>query len=90
MNENPSGARIARYLDDSVADLEPRVRALLQSTFLAHEAAERVHAIGVTLVRLVLTRRRLLEWETAAASADWGVQQMKIASSTLSNSRDGC
>ena len=29
-----------------------------------------VHAITVTLVRLAITRHRLLEWETAAASAD--------------------
>lgn len=31
MNENPSGARIARYLDDSVADLEPRVVRRLEA-----------------------------------------------------------
>ena len=31
-----------------------------------------LHAIGVTLVRLGVTRRRLLEWETAAASAARG------------------
>src|SRR5690606_35885170 len=29
----------------------------------------RTHAIGLTLVRLAVTRRRLLEWETAAATA---------------------
>ena len=28
-----------------------------------------VHAIGVTLVRLAITRRRLLEWETAESVA---------------------
>jgi len=28
-----------------------------------------VHAIALTLVRLVITQRRLLEWETAAAQA---------------------
>ena len=27
------------------------------------------HAIALTLVRLVITQRRLLEWETAAAAA---------------------
>ncbi|HEX6202945.1 MAG TPA: glucoamylase family protein, partial [Thermoanaerobaculia bacterium] len=43
-------------------------RAGLQLVFLANEAWQMVHAIAVTLVRLV-TRRRLLEWETAAASA---------------------
>ncbi len=44
----------------------------LQLTFLASVAWERVHAIGVTLVRLAATKRRLLEWETAAASAERG------------------
>ncbi len=44
----------------------------LQLTFLASEAWERLHAIGLTLVRLTATQRRLLEWETAAASAERG------------------
>ena len=44
----------------------------LQLTFLASQAWERVHAIGLTLVRLAATQRRLLEWETAAASAARG------------------
>ena len=41
----------------------------LQLTFLANQACEMAHAIGLTLVRLASTQRRLLEWETAAASA---------------------
>ena len=36
---------------------------------MAHEASDRVHAIGITLIRLVITHRRLLEWETSAANA---------------------
>ncbi len=44
-------------------------QTLLQITFLAYHAYEMVHAIALTLVRLVLTQRRLLEWETAAAAA---------------------
>ena len=44
----------------------------LHLTFLASQAWERVHAIGLTLVRLAATQRRLLEWETAAASAERG------------------
>jgi cellobiose phosphorylase len=44
-------------------------RAALQLTFLAYQAAEMLHAIGLTLVRLAVTQRRLLEWETAAAAA---------------------
>ena len=44
-------------------------RAVLRVTFLAYHAAEMVHAILLTLARLVLTQRRMLEWETAAAVA---------------------
>ncbi len=47
-------------------------QAVLQLTFLASQAWERVHAIGLTLVRLGATQRRMLEWETAAASAERG------------------
>ena len=41
----------------------------LQLTFMAYHAVEMLHAIGLTLVRLAVTQRRLLEWETAAAAA---------------------
>jgi len=41
----------------------------LQLAFLASQAYSMVHAVLVTLVRVGVTRRRLLEWETAAASA---------------------
>jgi cyclic beta-1,2-glucan synthetase len=44
-------------------------RAALQLMFLAYHASEMLHAIGLTLVRLAVTQRRLLEWETAAAAA---------------------
>jgi cyclic beta-1,2-glucan glucanotransferase len=44
-------------------------RIVLQITFLAYHAYEMAHAIALTLVRLVFTQRRLLEWETAAAAA---------------------
>ncbi len=47
-------------------------RILLQLAFLANQAYAMVHAILVTLVRVAITRRRLLEWETAAASAARG------------------
>ncbi len=43
-------------------------QTLLQITFLAYQAYEMAHAIGLTLVRLVITQRRLLQWETAAAT----------------------
>ena len=47
-------------------------RVVLQLAFLANQAYEMVHAVVVTLVRLVFTRRGLLEWETSAASAARG------------------
>ncbi len=51
---------------------EDAARVVLQVAFMANEAYERAHAIAVTLVRLGVTRRRLLEWETTAASAARG------------------
>ena len=42
---------------------------LLSLTFLAFHSFDSVHAIAVTLVRLGVTKRRLLEWETAATTA---------------------
>lgn len=47
-------------------------QASLQLTFVANQAYEMAHAILVTLARLVVTRRRLLQWETAAASGARG------------------
>jgi cyclic beta-1,2-glucan synthetase len=44
-------------------------QVLLQLTFLAYNAYQMVHAIALTLVRLIVTQRRLLEWETAASAA---------------------
>jgi cyclic beta-1,2-glucan synthetase len=52
-------------IEDLKTDL---ARAGLQLAFMANDAAERVHAIAITLVRLGVTHRGLLEWETAAAS----------------------
>ncbi len=49
----------------------------LQLTFLASQAYQRIHAIGLTLFRLAATQRRLLEWETAAASEDRGTGKAK-------------
>jgi cyclic beta-1,2-glucan synthetase len=55
----------------------------LQVTFLANQAYERVHAIVLTLVRLVATQRRLLEWETAAASAARAARLVRRAGARL-------
>src|SRR6185295_3601080 len=61
------------FLRTAADDLETAAaRAGLQLAFMANEAYERLHAIGITLVRLSVTHRRLLEWETMAASAARG------------------
>jgi cyclic beta-1,2-glucan synthetase len=44
-------------------------RASLQLIFLAYQACEMTHAIMVTIVRVAVTHRRMLEWQTAATSA---------------------
>src|SRR4029078_7573345 len=44
-------------------------QVVMAVTFLAYHACDTAHAIVVTLVRLAITRRRLLEWETAASAA---------------------
>ena len=58
-----SGGTCARDSATALAQI------VLGVTFLAYHAWETVHAIVLTLVRLAITRRRLLEWETAAAAA---------------------
>ena len=61
------------FLRTTIEDLETDIaRILLQVAFLANHAYEMLHAITVTLVRLVITKHRLLEWETAAVSAHRG------------------
>lgn len=55
--------------------------AVLQVVFLAQQACLMVDAVGRTLVRLFITRRRLLEWESAAqaeASAGRGMSLPSI------------
>ena len=44
-------------------------QALLTLVFLPYHAWQMVHAIVLTLVRLSITQRRLLDWETAANQA---------------------
>jgi len=44
-------------------------QVFLGVTFLAYHAWQTMHAVVLTLVRLTVTRRRLLEWETAAVAA---------------------
>jgi len=58
------------FLHDVWAELETAgAQVLLEIVLLPYHAFEMLHAIVVTLIRLVITQRRLLEWETAAASA---------------------
>ncbi len=42
---------------------------VLNLALLAFHAFDTLHAIAITLVRVVVTKRRLLEWETAASTA---------------------
>ena len=44
-------------------------QGVLSVMFLAFHAWDAAHAIGVMLVRLVVTKRRMLEWKTAATTA---------------------
>ncbi len=44
-------------------------QSALAIVLLPFHAWETLHAIGVTLVRLAITQRRLLEWETAASQS---------------------
>ncbi|OFV90071.1 MAG: carbohydrate-binding protein [Acidobacteria bacterium RIFCSPLOWO2_02_FULL_64_15] len=61
------------FLRATIDDLKTDVaRASLQLAFLANQAHDMVHAITVTLVRLGITKHRLLEWETASASSHRG------------------
>ncbi len=60
-----SARRRALVEDLSIA----AARLGLQVAVLAHDASVRLHAISTTLLRLGVTRRRLLEWETMATSA---------------------
>ena len=58
------------HLRGVVEDLSTSfAQALLTLVFLPFHAWEMVHAIVLTLVRLVITKRRLLDWETAASQA---------------------
>jgi cyclic beta-1,2-glucan synthetase len=59
---------LAVYLRLTAEDLATAVgQVLLSIAFLPYHAYQMLDAILVTLVRVVITKRRLLEWETAAA-----------------------
>lgn len=68
------GPRPQQPLGVFVHDVWAEVRAagaqvLLQIVLLPYHAFEMLHAIVLSLIRMVITQRRLLEWETAATTA---------------------
>ncbi len=68
-SHQPFRAFLRALLEDAKS---AAARVALHLAFLANQAWAMVHAVAVTLVRMAFTRRRLLEWETAAASAARG------------------
>jgi cyclic beta-1,2-glucan synthetase len=60
-----SWTALREFCSDAPATLG---QVVLGTVFLLHQAAQNVDAIVRTLVRLFVTRRHLLEWETAAAA----------------------
>ena len=65
----PAVAALGRLRADLLEDLRTALaRAWLQLTFVANQACEMTHAIGITLVRFGDDPRSLLEWQTAAAA----------------------
>jgi cyclic beta-1,2-glucan synthetase len=64
--QQPWGVFFRAASEDAPMALE---RVALQLAFLAQQASEMAGAIAVTLFRLAVSRRRLLEWETFASEA---------------------
>ncbi len=78
LRRRPAHQRTRVHLRGIVGELSTAFgRALLSLVFLPFHAFETVHAIVLTLVRLVITHRRLLEWETAAAQGARAADQMR-------------
>jgi cyclic beta-1,2-glucan synthetase len=67
-----SGPEVRRVLRDSA------IRWLLALAFLPYEAILALDAILVTLTRLWLTRRKLLQWRTAASATQLFGQEIKL------------
>ncbi|HEV2426181.1 MAG TPA: glucoamylase family protein [Terriglobia bacterium] len=63
----PRAAYLPGFLSDTAeAFVTDQVNVFLLLAFLAHQVLVTLDAIVRTVVRLTITRRRLLEWETAA------------------------
>ncbi|MBK9061972.1 MAG: carbohydrate-binding protein [Acidobacteria bacterium] len=65
-DDQPMRVYVRGVLEEIATSL---AQAFLTLALLPFHAWETVHAVGLTLVRLVVTGRRLLDWETAAAQA---------------------
>jgi hypothetical protein len=64
----PSAERLHAIREAVEAFIAGQVNVLLLFIFLAHQALVTLDAVVRTLVRLTVTRRKLLEWETALES----------------------
>ena len=70
LNSRVRGVPIGQHLRSQQADLTASARqALLTATFLAHQSWVMADAIGRTVWRMLVSRRHLLEWESASDSA---------------------
>ncbi|TAJ07495.1 MAG: carbohydrate-binding protein, partial [Planctomycetota bacterium] len=68
LRQSPQRGATRVYLRGAIEELSAAcAQALLMLVFLPYHAWEMVDAIARTLLRLVITQRRLLDWETAAA-----------------------
>ncbi len=70
LSNRMQGVRLRDHLRAERENLQSSLQqVLLTSAFLAHQCFVMLDAIGRTLIRLIFTRRHLLEWVTAAAAA---------------------
>ncbi len=65
----PIGYSVSTYMQSLLSDLKKSIQqVLLQFILLPHQALLSWSAISVTLYRVFISRRHLLEWETADAA----------------------
>jgi cyclic beta-1,2-glucan synthetase len=62
----PWGVLLRDLVDDVRTAL---ARAWLQLAFVAYQATQMTHAIAITIARVAVTHRKMLEWQTAATVA---------------------
>ncbi len=78
LERSRSEAPVHTYVRGVIEELSTAVaQALLTLVFLPYHAWEMLDAIGRTLVRLAVTQRRLLDWETAASQATRAAGQLR-------------